>query len=58
VARQGGAVLLAAMYDQLLEILELRPSAVIVHSVPDAVEETYASLTQALLLRQSGQEGT
>jgi AAA domain len=58
VARQGGAVLLAAMYDQLLEILELRPSAVIVHSEPDAVEETYASLTQALLLRQSGQEVT
>ncbi|GAA2093024.1 hypothetical protein GCM10009841_02360 [Microlunatus panaciterrae] len=49
---QGGQVMLAAMYDQLLEILQSRPSAVVVRSAPEAVEETYASLTQALL--QSG----
>jgi len=37
------------MYDQLLAIVELRPGAVIVRSEPDAVDDTYALLTQALL---------
>jgi hypothetical protein len=41
--------MLAAMYEQLLEILPLRPTAVVVRSEPEAVEATYASLTQALL---------
>jgi predicted kinase len=49
VALQGGPVMLAAMYDQLMEILQLRPSAVVVRSEPEAVENTYASLMRALL---------
>jgi len=49
VALQGGPVMLAAMYDQLVEILQLRPSAVVVRSEPEAVENTYASLVQVLL---------
>ncbi len=48
VALHGGPVMLAAMYDQLLEILQLRPSAVVVRSEPEAVENTYASLMQVL----------
>ena len=48
VARLGGPVMLAAMYDQLLEFLRLRPSAVVVRSEPEAVEKTYASLLQVL----------
>ena len=40
--------MLAAMYDQFLDILELRPSAVVVRSEPDAVEGTYALLVQVL----------
>jgi hypothetical protein len=51
VALQGGPVMLAAMYDRLLEILELRPSAVVVRSEPEAIEMTYASLLQALALQ-------
>lgn len=49
VALQGGPKMLAAMYDRLLEILQLRPSAVIVRSEPEAVEHTYESLIQVLL---------
>lgn len=48
VARHGGNVMLASMYDQLLQILRLRPSAVIVRSKFEAVEDTYASLLHAL----------
>jgi len=44
----GGSVMLGSLYDQLLEILPLRPDAVVVHSVPEAIEETYASVVQAL----------
>jgi predicted kinase len=48
VASLGGDAFLAAMYDRLLEVLQARPAAVVVRSVPDAVEETYALLEQAL----------
>ena len=48
VALQGGPVFLAAMYDRLLDIVQLRPSAVIVLSEPGAIESTYAALTQAV----------
>lgn len=48
VSDGGGPMLLAAMYDRLMEILPLRPSAVIVRSQADAVEDTYSSLIQAL----------
>jgi predicted kinase len=48
VARHGGPVLLAAMYDRLLEVVALRPSAVVVRAEPEAVEDTYALLVRAL----------
>lgn len=48
VALHGGPLMLASMYDRLLEILQLRPSAVVVRSEFDAVENTYASLTEVL----------
>ena len=52
VADQGGPVMLAAMYDRLLDVVRHCPAAVVVRSEPEAVEQTYASLMQAL--RQSG----
>ena len=40
--------MLAAMYDQLLEVARSRPSSVVVRSEFDAVEATYTLLVQAL----------
>ena len=40
----GGSVMLASLYDQLMEILPLRPEAVVVHSQPGAIEDTYAAV--------------
>ena len=48
VARHGGAAMLGGMYDQLVQILEHRPAAVVVRSEPDAVEATYAALLEVL----------
>ena len=48
VADQGGPVMLAAMYDRLLDVVRQCPAAVVVYSEPEAVEQTYASLMQAL----------
>lgn len=50
VARHGGPMMLAALHDRLLEIVRLRPSAIVVRSESEAVEDTYASL---LLVLQS-----
>ena len=47
VARGGGSAMLAAMYDQLLEVLRSRPSAVVVRSEPGQVESTYAAVVRA-----------
>lgn len=44
----GGVAFLGEMYDRLLEVVERRPSAVVIRSVPGAVEETYAALEDAL----------
>lgn len=44
----GGAVLLASLSDQLMEILPLRPAAAVVHSEPEAIENTYALVVRAL----------
>jgi hypothetical protein len=44
----GGAVLLASLYDQLMEILPLRRAAAVVHSEPEAIEDTYALMVRAL----------
>jgi hypothetical protein len=48
VADLGGEAFLADMYDRLLMIMATRPAAVVVPSVPDAIEETYAALERAL----------
>ena len=44
----GGEEFLAGMYDRLLAILRARPSAVVVRSEPDAIEDAYAALVRAL----------
>lgn len=44
----GGPVLLGTMYDNLQQVLRLRPDAVVVPSVLGAVQETYERLTDAL----------
>lgn len=57
VAHHGGDDFLAGLYDQLLQILDLRPSAVVLQSEPGAIEETYASLVEALsVVRREGIE--
>ncbi len=48
VADLGGDAFLAQMYERLLAIMAARPAALVVRSVPDAVEETYAAVEQAL----------
>lgn len=48
VAQHGGSAMLAAMYDQLMDVVALRPSAVVIRSELDAVENTYAALIEAL----------
>jgi len=57
VARHGGPVFLGELHDRLLELLRQRPSAVVITSEPDAVEETYAVLEQALRGRPAGRLG-
>ena len=44
----GGSVMLGSLYDQLVEMLPLRRDAVIVRSAPEAIEDTYALVVQAL----------
>ena len=44
----GGEGFLGDLYDRLLEVLRQRPAAVVVRSVPGAIEETYAALVAAL----------
>jgi len=48
VAGLGGSEMLATMYDRLLELVALRPSAVVVRSTFGDVEATYAALLRAL----------
>ena len=48
VAGLGGAAFLTELYDRLLAVVEARPTAVVVRSVQDRVEETYADLEQTL----------
>lgn len=48
VARHGGSAMLAAMYDQLMEVLAQQPPTAVVRSELDSVENTYALLIQAL----------
>jgi hypothetical protein len=44
----GGPVVLATMYDNLMEVVRLRPQAVVVPSVAGTVRETYERLAYAL----------
>lgn len=53
VAEGGGAALLGSMYDTLLDVVRLRPGAVVVRSETGAVEATHR-LVQAALLREPG----
>lgn len=46
--RNGGRTFLAAMYDRLTEVLEQRPSYVVVPSAPGAISETYDELRTVL----------
>jgi hypothetical protein len=48
VGLRGGPVLLGTMYDDLLEVVRLRPGAVVVPSVVGAVQETYGRLADVL----------
>ena len=48
VERLGGSAFLGQMYDRLLEVVAARPDALVVRSVPGAIEETYAALARAL----------
>lgn len=45
---RGGPVQLGTMYDDLLEVVRLRPDAIVVPSVVGAVRRTYELLTDAL----------
>lgn len=54
VAALGGDAFLATMYDQLLEVLAARPTAVVVRCAAGAVEETYAALIEALSIYPQG----
>ncbi len=48
VEEMGGPAMLADLHDRLLELLPLRPSAVIIQSAPDAIEGSYNALIAAL----------
>jgi predicted kinase len=48
VASSGGMPMLGQMHDQLTELMELRPDAVVVRSGEGAVERTYLTLLRAL----------
>jgi methylmalonyl-CoA mutase cobalamin-binding subunit len=48
IERDGGPVVLATTYDNLVEVVRLRPGAVVVSSTTGAVLETYELLAEAL----------
>jgi len=48
VAQRGGAEWLSDLYQQLEVVAAHRPSALVVRSESGAIEETYASIAQAL----------
>lgn len=48
VAEQGGASLLAAMHDQLTEVVRMRPTATVLTSEAGAVQRTYEALVGIL----------
>ncbi len=45
---RGGDVVLGSMYDNLMELVRLRPEAVVVQSAVGAVQQTYELLAEAL----------
>jgi hypothetical protein len=48
VELEGGPVLLGTMYDDLQQVIRLRPNAIVVPSVLGAVLETYDRLAEVL----------
>lgn len=52
----GGPVVLGTMYDNLMEVLRLRPGAVVVPSPVGAVQQTYELLADALRERERNSE--
>ena len=48
IEQGGGSAVLAGMYDRLMEVVRLRPGAVVVPSAAGAVQETYELLADAL----------
>ena len=48
IERGGGPVVLATMYDNLMEVVRQRPGTVVVPSAAGAVQETYELLADAL----------
>jgi len=48
VDRSGGDSLISAMHDQLTEVLQRRPAAIIIASQADRIEETYDAVIAAL----------
>ncbi len=48
IGLRGGDVVLSDMYDKLLEVVRVRPEAVLVQSALGAVEQTYELLAAAL----------
>lgn len=48
IEQRGGDVVLGTMYDNLREVVRLRPDAVVVQSAVGAVQQTYRLLAEAL----------
>lgn len=46
--RAGGSAVLGAMYDNLLEVVRLRPATIVLPSAAGAVTKTYELLAEAL----------
>jgi hypothetical protein len=53
VEQVSGSNLLESMYDNLVRGLQKRPSASVIQSSRGAIEETYANLIYALVLKQA-----
>ena len=50
---RGGDAVLGGMYDQLVEVIRLRPNTVVVHSSLGDIEQTYQALVEALHEREA-----
>jgi len=57
IERAGGPVVLGTMFDNLMEVVHLRPGTVVVPSAVGAVQETYERLADALRVSVSAEPG-